>query len=82
MSEIYKAAKVTDRHDFRLEDFYFTGILRQKAKLPDPYAVLWNSPNGIQSLCHHYADMYTIGFERDLNTALENGHTGHMLPIQ
>ena len=30
---IYDAARRTDRHDFRLEDFYFVGILRTKGLL-------------------------------------------------
>ena len=28
--KIYEAAQNTDRHEFRLEDFYFVGILRTK----------------------------------------------------
>ena len=34
--EIYQMAKKTDRHEFRLEDFYYIGILRTKGKLECP----------------------------------------------
>lgn len=32
--KIYEVAKQTDRNGFRLEDVYFTGLLRQKAEIP------------------------------------------------
>ena len=30
---IYKTASITDRHEFRIEDIYYTGIIRKKAGL-------------------------------------------------
>lgn len=35
VERIFKQALRTDRHEFRLEDFYFGGILRQKAGVED-----------------------------------------------
>ena len=32
-NEIYKMAKITKRNNFRIEDIYYTGILRQKANI-------------------------------------------------
>jgi len=36
---IYRAAAVTDRHDLRIEDLYYVGILRQKVGLQNPKSI-------------------------------------------
>ena len=36
---IYKTASITDRHEFRIEDIYYTGIMRKKAGLPGPKSI-------------------------------------------
>ena len=36
---IYKTASITDRHEFRIEDIYYTGIIRKKAGLPGPKSI-------------------------------------------
>ena len=36
---IYKAAAVTDRHELRIEDLYYVGILRQKVGLKNPKSI-------------------------------------------
>ena len=36
---IYKTASITDRHEFRIEDIYYTGIIRKKARLPGPKSI-------------------------------------------
>ena len=36
---IYHAAANTDRHDLRIEDMYYVGIMRRKAKLNDPLSI-------------------------------------------
>ena len=36
---IYRAAAHTDRHDLRIEDMYYVGIMRRKARLNDPLSI-------------------------------------------
>ena len=38
-SSIYKTASITDLYEFRIEDIYYTGIMRKKAGLPEPKSI-------------------------------------------
>jgi len=53
---IYEAAAQTDLNDFRLEDFFFSGILRKKAELPEPKGldeVAWGQEFSGMAACLH-----------------------------
>jgi len=53
---IYKSAEITDRHDMRIEDLYYTGILRKKSKLNEPKGLAeskWNKGHEKETMCIH-----------------------------
>lgn len=60
VSKIYNAAKVTNRNNFRLEDFYYVGILRLKAGIPSPKPFIYKNMTANKghfiSACHHLGD--------------------------
>ena len=79
---IYAEAKTTDRHEFRLEDFYFTGILRQKAGLPEPKPLAVKMPDNqsaFKALCHHYGEKYKQFFEWQLDSYIA-GNDSYFIP--
>ena len=54
VERIFKQALQTDRHEFRLEDFYFGGILRQKAGVEDITGLKFSNKEGVAAgLCRH-----------------------------
>ena len=58
-SKIYNAAKITNRNNFRLEDFFYVGILRLKAGISSPKPVIFKNstwPPGLRAACFHMAD--------------------------
>ena len=58
-SKIYNAAKITNRNNFRLEDFFYVGILRLKAGISSPNPVIFKNstwPPGLRAACFHMAD--------------------------
>ena len=60
VSKIYSAAKTTNRNNFRLEDFFYVGIMRMKAGIPNPSPFIFkNTTEGsrFQSACYHMADV-------------------------
>ena len=59
VERIYQAAIRTNRNEFRLEDFYYTGILRKKANLPEPSSMIYKNGTRLTSLCHHYGTTLT-----------------------
>lgn len=53
---IYKEARRTARHGFRLEDFFYVGILRTKANITDIKATVYHIGNGqMHAFCNHLA---------------------------
>ena len=79
VSKIYNAAKITNRNNFRLEDFYYVGILRLKAGIPSPNPVIFKNSTSLNprflSACYHMADSarydtLTETLERYLNGTL------------
>lgn len=53
---IYAEARRTDRHQFRLEDFFYVGILRTKANITDIKSTVYNIGNGkLHAFCKHLA---------------------------
>ena len=60
VSKIYSAAKVTNRNNFRLEDFYYVGILRLKAGISNPSPVIFKDSTRaprFKSACYHMAEL-------------------------
>lgn len=60
VSKIYNAAKVTNRNNFRLEDFFYVGILRLKAGISSPSPVIFKNQTHAPrflSACYHMADL-------------------------
>jgi len=55
--EIYKTASTTSRHDFRVEDLFYTGIIRKKAGLARPKSLdeaHWKERNTKETMCLHF----------------------------
>ena len=56
--KIYTEARRTARHQFRLEDFFYVGILRTKANITDIKATVYNIGDGnVHAFCHHYGSL-------------------------
>ena len=57
VEKIYDVAQTTNRNNFRLEDFFYGGILRLKAGIEDPSPVILKKDKLLISACYHMADM-------------------------
>ena len=67
---IYTEAMRTDRHGFRLEDFFYIGILRAKSNISDIKATVYQSNGGTHAFCEHLASKFDEQFEDHLKSKM------------
>ncbi|CAG5094676.1 Oidioi.mRNA.OKI2018_I69.XSR.g13768.t1.cds [Oikopleura dioica] len=73
VTRVFKEALRTDRREFRLEDFFFSGILREKARVHNVKGLKYTNKDGVSAgLCRHFpknglADFISKNFEDDGN---------------
>ena len=72
---IYTEAMRTDRHGFRLEDFFYIGILRAKSNILDIKATVYHSEIGQHAFCKHFG----TGFDVNFNDLLEEKRNGTLM---
>ena len=73
-TKIFNEAKRTARHGFRLEDFFYVGILRQRANITDISVPLWHMGGGkMHAFCKHLGNLATPEYFEDLLQLQQNG---------